>query len=110
MTIRLAIVVPCFNEEEVLPETSRRLLSMLTGLQDRQLASTDSSVHFVDDGSKDGTWALIESLAVVDARVHGIKLSRNRGHQPALLAGLLSVDGDAVVSIDADLQDDVSLI
>ncbi|NBY26485.1 MAG: glycosyltransferase, partial [Betaproteobacteria bacterium] len=110
MTIRLAIVVPCYNEEEVLPETSRRLLSMLTRLQDRQLASTDSSVHFVDDGSKDGTWALIESLAAVDARVHGIKLSRNRGHQPALLAGLLSVDGDAVVSIDADLQDDVSVI
>ena len=110
MTIRLAIVVPCFNEEEVLPETSRRLLSMLTGLQDRQLASTDSSVHFVDDGSKDGTWALIESLAATDDRVHGIKLSRNRGHQPALLAGLLSVQGDAVVSIDADLQDDVSVI
>ncbi len=110
MTIRLAIVVPCFNEEEVLPETSQRLLSMLTGLQDRQLASTDSSIHFVDDGSKDGTWAMIESLAAVDVRVHGIKLSRNRGHQPALLAGLLSVQGDAVVSIDADLQDDVSVI
>lgn len=110
MTIRLAIVVPCYNEEEVLPETNRRLLALLTRLHDLQMTSVDSCVHYVDDGSKDGTWALIEALVSADSRVHGIKLSRNRGHQPALLAGLLTVEGDAVVSIDADLQDDVSVI
>jgi len=110
MTVRLAIVVPCYNEEEVLPETNRRLLALLARLHDLQLISVDSSVHYVDDGSKDSTWSLIESLARIDTRVHGIKLSGNRGHQNALLAGLLTVEGDAVVSIDADLQDDVSVI
>ena len=110
MTVRLAIVVPCYNEEEVLPETNRRLLALLARLYDLQLISLDSSIHYVDDGSKDGTWSLIESLAAVDSRIHGIKLSGNRGHQNALLAGLLTVEGDAVVSIDADLQDDVSVI
>ena len=110
MTVRLAIVVPCFNEEEVLPETNRRLLALLDRLQSQGLINGQSAVHYVDDGSKDGTWSLIESLAACDARAHGIKLSRNRGHQNALLAGLLSVEGDAVVSIDADLQDDVSVI
>jgi polyisoprenyl-phosphate glycosyltransferase len=110
MTVRLSIVVPCYNEEEVLPETNRRLLALLTRLHELQLISADSSVHYVDDGSKDSTWTLIESLAALDGRVHGIKLSGNRGHQNALLSGLLSVEGDAVVSIDADLQDDVSVI
>lgn len=110
MTIRLAIVVPCYNEEEVLPETNRRMLELLTRLHGLQLISADSGVHYVDDGSKDNTWPLIESLAATDIRVHGIKLSGNRGHQNALLSGLLTVEGDAVVSIDADLQDDVSVI
>lgn len=110
MPIRLAIVVPCYNEEEVLPETNRRLLALLTRLHEQELVSADSSVHFVDDGSKDKTWPLIESLSAADPRIHGIKLSRNRGHQAALLAGLMTVEGDALVSIDADLQDDVSVI
>lgn len=110
MTVRLAIVVPCYNEEEVLPETNRRLLALLTRLSDLQLSSGDSGVYYIDDGSKDATWRLIESLAANDPRVHGIKLSRNRGHQNALLSGLMSVEGDAIVSIDADLQDDVSVI
>lgn len=110
MTIRLSIVVPCYNEEEVLPETNRRLLALLSRLSELQLTSVDSGVYYVDDGSKDATWPLIESLAVTDTRVHGIKLSRNRGHQNALLSGLMSVEGDAIVSIDADLQDDVSVI
>ncbi len=110
MTTRLTIVVPCYNEEEVLPETNRRLLALLTGMQERMLTSADSSVHYVDDGSSDQTWNIIESLAMSDARVHGLKLSRNRGHQSALLAGLLAVEGDAMVSIDADLQDDVAVI
>lgn len=110
MTVRLAIVVPCYNEEEVLPETNRRLLALLTKLRELELIAVDSSVHYIDDGSKDKTWPLIESLASADERIHGIKLSANRGHQNALLSGLLSVEGDAVVSIDADLQDDVSVI
>ena len=110
MTPRLAIVVPCYNEDEVLPETNRRLLDLLTKLRELQLISAESSVHYVDDGSKDETWPLIESLSAIDSRVRGIKLSRNRGHQNALLSGLMTVEGDAVVSIDADLQDDVSVI
>ncbi|AUB82361.1 glycosyltransferase [Candidatus Thiodictyon syntrophicum] len=110
MTIRLAIVVPCYNEEAVLPETNRRLLAQLTRLQELGLTTDDSTLFYVDDGSKDNTWGLIESLAAADSRVHGLKLSRNRGHQWALMAGLLAVEGDALVSIDADLQDDVSVI
>jgi glycosyltransferase involved in cell wall biosynthesis len=110
MTLRLAIVLPCYNEEEVLPETQRRLLALLTRMQASQLVSDDSGIYFVDDGSKDKTWALIESLSKDDARIHGIKLAHNRGHQNALLAGLMSAPGDALVSIDADLQDDVDVI
>ncbi len=110
MTTRLAIVVPCYNEEEVLPETNRRLLDLLTRMQAAGSITADSAIHYVDDGSRDRTWALIESLAAADPRVHGIKLSRNRGHQAALMAGLLTVQGDALVSIDADLQDDVNVI
>jgi len=109
-SIKLAIVVPCYNEDEVLPETNRRLLALLSKLNDSGLIGADSCVHYVDDGSKDKTWSLIESLAASDSRVHGIKLSGNRGHQNALLSGLLSVEGDAIVSIDADLQDDVAVI
>lgn len=110
MSIHLAIVVPCYNEQEVLPETNRRLLALLDRLQDAAMVTAGSGVHYVDDGSRDTTWALIEQLAAADKRVHGIKLSRNRGHQMAVLAGLMTVEGDAVVSIDADLQDDVNVI
>ena len=110
MTTRLAIIVPCYNEEEVLPETNRRLLALLTRMQASGAVSADSAIHYVDDGSRDRTWTLIEELSAADPRVHGIKLSRNRGHQAALMAGLLTVEGDALVSIDADLQDDVNVI
>lgn len=110
MAIKLAIIVPCYNEEEVLPETNRRLLEVLTRLQDRGAITPDSAIHYVDDGSRDKTWPLIEALSKGDGRVHGIKLSRNRGHQAALMSGLLTVPGDALVSIDADLQDDVTVI
>jgi len=106
----LTIVVPCYNEEEVLPETNKRLLKLLDHLQEQEKISTDSRIYFVDDGSNDLTWTLVEEHAVKDSRIHGIKLSRNQGHQNALLAGLLTVDGDVVVSIDADLQDDISVI
>src|SRR5580765_3455669 len=110
MSIRLGIVVPCFNEEEVLPETNKRLIALLTSLRDSGLIAAESTIHYVDDGSRDKTWQLIESLAAADPRVHGIKLSRNRGHQNALMAGLFSVEGDALVSVDADLQGDVTVI
>jgi polyisoprenyl-phosphate glycosyltransferase len=108
--IQLSIVVPCFNEQDVLPETNRRLMALLGRMQAAGLVTDTSAVHYVDDGSRDATWSLIRQLSVQDARVHGIKLSRNRGHQAALMAGLLTVPGDALVSIDADLQDDVDVI
>jgi glycosyltransferase involved in cell wall biosynthesis len=110
MLNKIAIVVPCYNEEEVLTETNHRLLALLTRLEELELISTDSCIHYVDDGSKDKTWMIIESFAAINKRVHGIKLSGNRGHQNALLSGVLTVQGDAVISIDADLQDDVAVI
>ena len=108
----LAIVVPCYNEEEVLPETIRRLRRELDTLQERESISPDSYLLFVDDGSKDSTWLLIETYHAMDAAVKGLRLSRNVGHQHALLAGLLTAKetADCVISIDADLQDDVSAI
>ena len=110
MSIHLAIVVPCYNEHEVLPETNRRLIALLDRMAVAGLVIEGSAIHYVDDGSRDGTWPLIQQLAAQDPRVHGLKLSRNRGHQAALMAGLLNVEGDAMVSIDADLQDDVDVI
>lgn len=106
----LAIVVPCFNEEAALPQTVGALLEVLDRLTGAGKISTSSQLCFVDDGSTDRTWTLIEQHAARDPRVHGIKLSRNHGHQKALLAGLMTAKGDAVVSIDADLQDDVAVI
>ncbi len=104
---RLTLVVPCHNEEPVLPETAKRLLSLLDRLAQSSLIAKPS-IYFVEDGSSDGTWPLIERLAAEDARVHGIKLSRNFGQQSAILAGLLTVPGDVLISLDADLQDDVT--
>ena len=108
--VYLNLIVPCFNEEAVLHETSRQLLALLDDLQARLIADASSGVTFVDDGSHDRTWQIIEAVCLSDPRVHGIKLSRNRGHQNALLAGLLSAPGDVLVSLDADLQDDLQAI
>lgn len=107
---QLAIVVPCFNEEEVLSITARRLDALLAALRDKGKISAHSKVYFVDDGSRDRTWDRIVDLAATHRTVVGIKLSRNRGHQNALMAGLLYAAGDAIVSIDADLQDDETVI
>lgn len=110
MSDTLAIVVPCYNEEEVFPATVARLLALLDGLTARGAVSSDSFLLFVDDGSRDRTWALIEEHQARDCRVHGLKLSRNCGHQNALMAGLALAKADALVSIDADLQDDPEVI
>lgn len=110
MCLQLGIVVPCYNEEEVFPETAKRLLDLLDRLSKAGLVTSESAIYFVDDGSKDRTWQLIEKMSESDARVHGIKLSRNRGHQNALMAGLFGAKGDVLVSIDADLQDDIGVI
>src|SRR5262249_29151274 len=109
-TPTLGIAIPCYNEEEVLPETCRRLVALINDLIGARKISYDSKVYFVDDGSKDRTWTLIEQFAAENRHVAGIKLSRNRGHQNALVAGLFSAGGDAIVSIDADLQDDIGAI
>jgi glycosyltransferase involved in cell wall biosynthesis len=109
----LAIVVPCYNEQEVLPETAKLLLGVLRKLIDGNAISGNSKVCFVDDGSKDCTWELIEKFCTENPEnFAGIKLSRNRGHQNALLCGLISVKefADVSISIDADLQDDISVI
>jgi glycosyltransferase involved in cell wall biosynthesis len=110
---KIYIVVPCFNEEESLPETARRLDEKLKELASCAVVSAESRVVFVDDGSADRTWDYIQKLHEEAPDVFcGIKLSKNRGHQNALVAGLLYAKDhcDAAVSIDADLQDDVSVI
>jgi polyisoprenyl-phosphate glycosyltransferase len=106
----LALVVPCYNEEEVLPETCHRMVALLRELVDSGKIAPASRIYFIDDGSRDRTWQLIESFTGKSLPVVGIKLSRNRGHQNALLAGLFTAEGDLVVSIDADLQDDINAI
>jgi glycosyltransferase involved in cell wall biosynthesis len=107
--VRLGIVVPCYNEQEVLGETARRLDELLSHLVSIKLISPESAVYFVDDGSRDATWSIIQALSA-NARFRGIKLSGNRGHQNALIAGLMTARGDAVISVDADLQDDLNVI
>lgn len=108
----LYIVVPCYNETEVLRETTKRLTDKMARMQAAGLISPDSRILYVDDGSKDGTWELIEQLHAENPNVSGVKLSRNRGHQNALLAGLMTAKDrcDCAVSMDADLQDDIEVL
>lgn len=106
--IKLAIIVPCYNEEEVLPETSRQMIELLKEFVSRQLISPESYILFVDDGSRDRTWPIIREMNQQSNWIRGLKLSRNFGHQNALLAGLFHAsDADVLISIDADLQDDL---
>jgi len=108
----LYIVVPCYNEEAVLPETSRRLKEKLTGLIGAGKISEKSRIMFVNDGSRDKTWELIAQLHESDPIFSGVDLTRNRGHQNALLAGLMTAKEkcDMAISMDADLQDDVDAV
>jgi polyisoprenyl-phosphate glycosyltransferase len=108
----LTIVVPCYNEEEVFMTTYKKLKEVLCNLIDERLIDSESKLLFVDDGSRDATWNLIEQAFSEDSSVIGVKLARNVGHQRALLAGLEdSVSySDCVISIDADLQDDVEVM
>ena len=109
---KVVIVVPCYNEEEVLQETTRQLSNVLEGMeQDKKI--TEGKLLFVDDGSRDATWHIIEQLSTDNHRVMGLKLAHNVGHQQALWAGLewaANAPFDAAISIDADLQDDVQAI
>ncbi|MGN8897736.1 glycosyltransferase family 2 protein [Flavonifractor sp. HCP28S3_F3] len=108
----LYIVVPCYNEEEVLPETSRRLKEKLESLIAADKISPDSRVLFVNDGSKDKTWEIISQLHEQCSLFSGADLTRNRGHQNALLAGLMTAKDrcDMAISMDADLQDDIDAV
>lgn len=106
----LTIVVPCFNEQDVFPETRRRLAALLQSLREQGLVAPTSHVLFVDDGSRDATWRLIEQAHRQSDDFDGLKLARNVGHQRALHAGLMHASGDLVISVDADLQDDLSVM
>ena len=106
------LVIPCYNEEEMLPITSQALTAKMNELIQGGKISPESRVMFVDDGSKDRTWELIEQLHESNDMFTGIKLSRNKGHQNALLAGMMTAKdrADIIVSMDADLQDDINAI
>ena len=109
---RLFCVIPCYNEQEVLPTTSSLLRDKLHDLIEQNKISSDSRIVFVNDGSRDATWEIIQALHDEDEIFQGINLSRNMGHQNALLAGLMTVKDlcDAAISLDADLQDDINAI
>ena len=108
---KLFIAVPCYNEEEVLEDSAAKLRLKLEKMMSEGKITSDSRIVFIDDGSKDKTWSLIEKLHYENPIFDGIKLSRNRGHQNALLCGLMTLKSkaDAVISIDADLQDDIEV-
>ena len=106
----LYIVIPCYNEESVLPVTSTLFLNKLSELEVAGKIHSDSRILFVDDGSKDTTWSIIQGFLREDKHYEGLKLSRNRGHQNALLAGLMTAKNyaDVTISIDCDGQDDIN--
>ncbi|MEM1485107.1 glycosyltransferase family 2 protein [Oscillospiraceae bacterium PP1C4] len=108
----LYLVIPCYNEQEVLPETSKRLTAKMNGMIDRGIISPQSRVLLVDDGSRDTTWQMIADLHKQNPLFSGLKLSHNQGHQNALVAGLMTARSlaDITISLDADLQDDVDAI
>ena len=105
----LYIVIPCYNEEEALPITAKRLTELTDDMMRREIIDRASKILLVDDGSKDGTWQVISSLHAADRRFEGVKLAHNAGHMNALWAGMTMAEPkcDCVITIDADLQDDV---
>lgn len=111
-SVKLYVVVPCYNEEEVLPETSKQMLELFGRMKDDGLINSQSRIIFIDDGSKDKTWSLIYGYSMEHKEIGGIKLAHNAGHQNALLSGLMTVKDqcDCAISIDADLQDDINVI
>lgn len=112
MSKTLYIVIPCYNEQEVLPETSKRLLEKLQSLVLKNKIADNSRIMFVNDGSKDQTWSMIKGLCEENSVFAGVNLSRNRGHQNALLAGMATAVkyADMIVTMDADLQDDINAV
>ena len=108
----MAIVVPCFNEHDLIRHTNKKLTSLIKRLSNDNLISSSSYILYVDDGSNDESWTIIKDICSNEKNIRGIKLSRNFGHQNALLAGLSKVDNkcDFVISIDADLQQDIEAI
>lgn len=108
----LYLVIPCYNEEAVLHETAKQLLEKMNSMFDRGMISRESKIMFVNDGSRDKTWEIIQELHESNPIYSGVKLSRNKGHQNALLAGLMTAKekADMAISLDADLQDDVDVI
>ena len=110
--IRLATVSPCYNEEEVLRQSVKRLTALFDKMVQEKLISPDSMMVFVNDGSRDRTWEIIQEQYRENKYVRGINLARNVGHQNAIMAGMMTARewADAVVTIDADLQDDIECI
>ncbi len=110
--ITIGIIVPCYNEQEVLPATLNSLLSLIENLGQQKLITDESFIGLIDDRSKDKTWDIIKSVSAMDHRIRAIRLAGNRGHQYALLAGLMEFNklADCLISIDADLQDDIAVI
>lgn len=108
----IGLVLPCYNEELVLSETSKRINDILINLISKQIISNKSFAVFIDDGSKDKTWDVIENFSNENKHLKGLKLAKNVGHQNALFAGLITYKeyADAIISIDADLQDDINII
>ena len=108
----LYLVIPCYNEEEVLHETSKRLLEKMSNMMEKDQITRESKIMFVNDGSKDKTWSIIEELHSKNNIFSGVNLSRNKGHQNALVAGLMTAKdfADMTISLDADLQDDIDVI
>lgn len=110
--MKLGIVTPCYNEHEVLAESAKRLTVLMDGLVAKNKISSDSFILFVNDGSRDNTWEIISELFEVNPYVYGVNLAGNVGHQHAIMAGMMTAKGmcDAVITIDADLQDDLKAV
>ena len=108
----MAIVVPCYNEHEVIRDTNEKLISLINKLKSDMIINANSYIYYVDYGSEDETWSIIKNICLQDQNIKGLRLSRNFGHQNALLAGLSKVNKkcDFVISIDADLQQDIEAI